>query len=356
MKTVSREATSKAREIIDNKTKPPGSLGRLEDIVVKLAGILNQPKPNPDCAAVLVFAADHGVASEGVSAFPQAVTAQMVHNFVTGGAAISVLCRAHDIELRVVDAGVAWQADPSNPGGVPRDVASAPAFFSESMGLGTANFRVARAMTKDQAALVIERGRNAFRRLSKAIGRVPALIGLGEMGIGNTTSAAAIVAAICRRPAVECAGRGTGIGDAGLSRKIQIIEDALSLHKPDPQDAFDVLSAVGGFEIGAMAGAAIEAAEQGCAVVLDGLISTAAGLIAAGVEPGIKDYLFASHKSVERGHTVALAKLGLEPMFDLGMRLGEGSGAALAINLIRSACYLQRDMASFDQAGVSGKL
>lgn len=356
MKKTSGEAAAQARRIVDGKTKPLGSLGKLEDIVVRLAGIQDRPKPVAEPAAMLVFAADHGVCEEGVSAFPQAVTAQMVQNFVGGGAAISVLCRNHGIEFRVVDAGVAWPLNTMGKNEAPSELAASPLFMSETSGRGTANFRRTRAMTREQAAEATEHGRKAFKRLSAELGGAPAILGLGEMGIGNTTSAAAIVAAACGRPAAECTGRGTGIGDEALAHKIRVIEDALNLHKPDTNDVLDLLSAVGGYEIAAMAGAALEAAEQGCAVVLDGLISTAAGLIAAGIDPGVKDYMFASHKSVERGHTLALEKLGLEALFDLGMRLGEGSGAALAINLIRSAAFLQRDMASFDQAGVSEKL
>jgi nicotinate-nucleotide--dimethylbenzimidazole phosphoribosyltransferase len=279
-----------------------------------------------------VFCADHGVAVEGVSAYPEEVTRQMVRNFAAGGAAINVLCRQYGIDAFIVDVGVKGEPE---PGVIGRRIAP-----------GTRNFLHEPAMTREQAGRAIEIGTEL------AAGDYD-IVGTGEMGIGNTTAAAAVVAAMTGRDPAEVVGRGTGIDDERWRHKVEVVRRALELHRPDPADPLGVLAGVGGFEIGAMAGLILGAAAGRIAVVVDGFIATAGALLAAGIEPGVREGMFFAHRSAEAGHAVALEALEARPLLDLGMRLGEGTGAALAIGLIESAVRLYNEMATFDSAGVT---
>ncbi len=319
----------------DSLTKPPGSLGRLEEIAIRMAGIARTERPNVRRKVIFTIAADHGVAAEGVSAYPQEVTAQMVRNFLAGGAAINVLARHAGAKVVVADFGVA------------ADVPPHPDLVSHKIDFGTRNIAREPAMTREQAIRAVEA---AISLVGEAD-----LIGTGDMGIANTTAASAITAAVTRRPVEEVTGRGTGIDDAAWRRKVKVIDGALARHRPDPTDGLDILSKVGGFEIGGLSGVVLGAAARRIPVVLDGFISTSAGLLAAALAPGVKGYLFAAHKSVEQGHGVALGHLGLRPILDFDMRLGEGTGAALAMPIIEAACRTLCEMATFDEAGVSGR-
>lgn len=330
-----------ARRKIDGKTKPVGSLGLLEDVAQRMCVIQRSLDPVTEKKAVLVFAADHGITKEGVSAYPSDVTPQMVLNFLHGGAAINAFCKHGGIDLDVIDVGVAY------------DFTDVEGLISKKIAPGTRNFAKEPAMTRTDAVRSIEAGIEAYREIAGP--RRYHLIGLGEMGIGNTTAASAVIAAMTGVPVPDVVGRGTGVDDEGLRRKIDVIEKALALHRPKADDGIDVLSKVGGFEIGAMAGAALAAAADGVAVVLDGLISVAGGLVAWTIEPKSAEYFFAGHRSVEVGQSRALDTMGLTPLLDLRFRLGEGTGAALAMHLIGAACAMVREMASFEDAGVSGK-
>ncbi len=340
---IASELKASAQAKIDNKTKPLGSLGRLEDLAVQLCLIQSTLEPEIEAKHLFVFAADHGVTEEGVSAYPSEVTQQMVLNFLTGGAAINVLCRHFDIDISVVDMGVK---------GI--EFEDHPLLIKKKVAPGTNNFLVQRAMTVEQANQAICNGIEAFFQEYES--KPFQIIGLGDMGIGNTTAATAIICAVTGLLPRDGVGRGTGIDDRALGHKAETIQRALSLHGPDPKDGIDVLSKVGGFEIAGIAGAALAAASNKVAVVLDGLISTAAGLIAYLINPTIKDYLIAGHRSVEKAQMAALAHMGLEPVVDLNMRLGEGTGAAIAMNLVEAAAKIMTQMASFDEAGVSKKL
>lgn len=334
--------TAKAQHIIDNKTKPPGSLGKLETVAVRLCGMQNSLTPSTAVKRMLVFAGDHGLVEEGVSAFPQEVTLQMMHNFVSGGAAINVLCRQHGIDLHLVDMGVAG------------DVSDLPTVQQRKVCGGTRNAAHEPAMTGEEAAAALEAGKAAFRE-TRAGGSCQVL-GLGEMGIGNTSSASLITAALTGTPVASIVGRGTGVDDRQLAHKREVLERVFAFHKLDSCSPWEVLQRVGGFEIAGMAGAAMAAAAEGVCVVLDGVISTAAGLIAAGLLPGIEQYFIISHQSVEHAQHHAARHLGLEPLIDLNLRLGEGSGAAIAINLVETSCRIFNEMASFDDAQVSGRV
>jgi nicotinate-nucleotide--dimethylbenzimidazole phosphoribosyltransferase len=318
---------------LDALTKPPGSLGRLEALAVQLAGISGRVPPACDERAVLVFAADHGVAAEGVSAYPAEVTRQMVLNFLAGGAAINVLARQAGAKLIVVDAGVAGDLPPHAN------------LVSHKIARGTQNFVSAPAMTRDEALRSVEIGIDCFEPCQAAA--------LGEMGIGNSTAAAAIVAAATGCSAAAALGPGTGIDAAGRQRKLAAIERALALHQPDPGDGLGLLAAIGGFEIGALAGAMLAAAAARVPAVIDGFICTAAALVAARLCPAVREYLIAAHVSAEPGHPLALADLRLRPLLQLDMRLGEGTGAVLALHLLDSACRIAGEMATFDEAHVS---
>lgn len=337
----SEELKAQAQHKIDNKTKPLGALGILEDLAIKMSLIQNDLNPMLKNKALFVFAADHGIAEEGVSAFPQEVTQQMVINFLNGGAAINVLSRHNGIDLSIIDIGVKGTVNTHKD------------LITERVAEGTKNFALQPAMTIEEAQKAINTGYKIFKEKNSQ-NKID-ILGLGEMGIANTTAATAIISAVTGISPSECTGRGTGIDDAGLKHKTEVLEKALSYHKFENNNALDILSRVGGFEIGGMAGAALAAGESGCAVVLDGLISTAAGLIAYLINPKIAQYFIAGHKSVEIGHKAALSHMNLTPILDLNMRLGEGTGAALTIDLVDASCRVMREMASFEEAGVSGK-
>ncbi len=333
----------KARNKMDMKSKPPGSLGRIEELAVQMCLIQNTLSPEATKKGHLVFAADHGVCVEGVSAFPAEVTSQMVLNFLSGGAAINVLCRVNRIELAIVDMGVNY------------DFENVAGLIRKSVRKGTRNFAIEAAMTEKEALQALQYGGDAYGELKKKMGSEMQVLGVGEMGIGNTTAAAAIISAVSGCSADKVTGRGTGVDDEGFKRKIQVIDTAVNLHKLDKKNGVDILCKVGGFEIAGMAGAALAAAADGTAVVLDGVISTAAGIIAWLINPAIRYYLISAHKSIEPGQMVALDCMGITPLLDLDMRLGEGTGVALAMNLIESACAIMCDMASFEEAGVTSR-
>jgi len=328
-----------AQHLLDGKTKPPGSLGRLEELAVRLASIYGDTRYATAPRAVIVMAADHGVASRGVSAYPQAVTAQMVHNFAAGGAAINVLARQMAARTVIVDIGVAGTND--WPGSVRRCTVAA----------GTADLSAGPAMSVVEARAAIAAGAAIVAELVREGVRV---VATGEMGIGNTTAAAALTAVFAAGAPAAVTGRGTGIDDPGLARKIAVVEQALARNRPSAERPLEALAAVGGFEIAGLVGVILGAAAEKVAVVLDGFITGAAALVAVTIAPQARDYLIASHRSAEPGHRAALGALALDPLFDLGLRLGEGTGAMLAMPLLDAAAAILREMASFESAGVSG--
>ncbi len=333
------EAMSQAAERQAKLTKPPGSLGQLEELSVRLAGILRTEQPRIGGKAIIIAAADHGVVAQGVAAYPQDVTAQMVLYFLSGGAAINVMCRQLGIRQIIVDAGVAAELPPH------------PDLRSLGIGRGTADMSQGPAMTREQAQACVEAG---IALAGECVESGIDLIGTGDMGIGNTTASAAITSVITGLPPEETTGDGAGQPAAGLDHKIEVIRCALEVNDPDSADGLAVLSGVGGFEIGVLAGVIIGAAARGRAVVLDGFISGAAALIAQTIAPVSRDYMIAAHLSAERGHRAALNHLELTPLLDLNMRLGEGTGAALAMPIIEAAAATLSEMATFDEAGVSG--
>ena len=337
---VDHKAKRAARLRQERLTKPPGSLGRLEALSIQLAGIFGTERPKPRGKTIIVAAADHGVVAQGVTAYPQEVTAQMVLNFLGGGAAINVMARKAGIDLVIVDAGVATPL-PNHPD-----------LHVTAVGHGTADITQGPAMTRDQAEACVYEG---VRLALEAADGGADIIGTGDMGIGNTTASSAIVAALTRTPPDETTGRGTGRSDSELERKIAVVERALEINRPDPNDPLDVLSKVGGFEIGVLAGVVLGGALARRVVVLDGFISGTAGLIAHSLCPNVRDYLVAGHLSAETGHRIALSHMGLWPLLDLDMRLGEGTGAVLAMGLIDAATATLSDMATFDEAGVSDR-
>lgn len=324
IKPIDKKIMEKAQARLDDLTKPRGSLGRLEEIAKQLVGIAGTLEPSIKRKVIFTMAGDHGVAEEGVSLYPQEVTAQMVANFKNGGAAINVLARHVGAEVIVVDMGV---------------------------GAGTKNIAKGPAMTRDKAIKTIEAGIEVFEEEFKKnkIG----LAGTGDMGIANTTPSSAIISAITGALPEEITGRGTGVGDEQLKLKIKVIEKALGLNKPDPDDAIDILSKVGGFEIGGICGVILASAARSVPVVADGFISSAAALLACKMAPQIKGHIFASHMSQEKGHKIALGYMGLDPILDLDMRLGEGTGAALAMSIIEASAKILNEMATFSQAKVS---
>jgi len=321
-------------------TKPPGSLGRLEEIANRLAAIQHTTTPNTARKRIYVVAADHGVTAEGVSAYPREVTAQMVANFLAGGAAINVLGRHRDIEVRIVDAGV------------DADLESRAELINLKHLRGTANFARGPAMSRDEAERLLAAGID-LARTAKADGIQ--LLGIGEMGIGNTTAASAITAALTSLDPANLTDRGTGVDDQRLAHKIEVIRRALAVNQPDPNDAIDVLAKVGGAEIAVMTGVVIGAALNRIAVIADGFISTAAAALAVSLCSNARGYLFLAHRSVERGHAALIDLIGLEPLLDLRMRLGEGTGAALAMHLVDASARLLSEMATFSEANVSDK-
>lgn len=333
--TLLADATAK----IDDKTKPLGALGRLEALAIQMSCIQNTLNPGIHQKNLFVFAGDHGVTEEGVSAYPSEVTAQMVENFLNEGAAINVLCRHHGIEMKVVDMGVDYEFKPHKN------------LISKKIAKGTCNFAIENAMTHTEMVSAIESGMTTFFNTFE--GHSVDIVGLGEMGIGNTTSAAAIISTITGITPAQAAGRGTGVDDKGLEHKIEVIERALAFHSINPNSGFDILQKIGGFEIAGITGAVLAAASKKCAIVLDGVISTAAGLVAYVICPDIQGYLISGHKSVEVSQKAALSHMGLKPLIDFDMRLGEGTGAALAIDMADAACKIMCEMASFDEAKVA---
>ena len=341
IKPLDEVAMQSARIRQDTLTKPRGSLGRLEELSIQMAGISACPLPSVERKTVIVMASDHGVTREGVSAYPAEVTPQMVSNFLRGGAAINVLARQANARVVIVDMGVASEIE---------DVMGE--LVRCKIGLGTANLVEGPAMTREQAMESIQSG---IEITEAEIARGVDIFATGDMGIGNTTAAAAIACALMRQLPENIAGRGTGVDDGGLKRKINVITRALNVNKPNGNDAIDVLAKVGGFEIGGLAGVMLAAAANRKPVVIDGFISTAAAMIAATLVPAARDYMLAAHVSQERGHKLMLEWLGLNPLLDMNMRLGEGTGAALAFHLIEASTRILREMATFNEAGVSDK-
>lgn len=334
-------AMRSARTRQNTLTKPPGSLGRLEDLSIQLAGMTSNPLPSMERKVVIVMAADHGVALEGVSAYPAEVTPQMVLNFLRGGAAINVLARQVGVRIIIADMGVA--ADLADASG---------RLVSYKIGFGTANLAKGPAMTREQARASIQRG---IEIAEAEIRRGVDILATGDMGIGNTTASAAIACALMDQTPEAIAGRGTGVDDEGLKRKLHVIARSLKINRPDGKDALDVLAKVGGFEIGGLVGVILASAANRKPVVVDGFISTAAAMLAVSLAPAARDYLIAAHVSQERGHRLMLEWLGLNPLLDLNLRLGEGTGAVLAFPLIEASARILCEMATFDEAGVSDK-
>ncbi len=335
----------KARQRHDNLTKPRGSLGRLEEFAARVAAITGTTRPEVTKKTIFTFAGDHGVADEGVSAFPREVTAQMVLNFLAGGAGINVLARHAGADVVVVDMGVDYDFD-GEPGGTP---AGGAGLVSRKVLKGTGNIRKGPAMTREEALACIEVG----VALAEEYASPGAVFGTGEMGIANTTPSSALIAFYSGLPVEEVTGRGTGIDDEIYRRKVEVIKDALKVNAPDPADPVGALAKLGGAEIAGIAGLVIGAASRRIPVVIDGFISTAGALVAFELEPKVSEYLFAAHRSVERGHQVMLDRIGLEPFVDLALRLGEGTGAALGISLIEAGVRIYNEMATFGDAGVS---
>jgi nicotinate-nucleotide--dimethylbenzimidazole phosphoribosyltransferase len=337
------ESAGKAMQaLLDRKTKPTGSLGRLEELSVSLAAMTGKLKPDFSRKVVLVAAADHGVTAQGTSLYPAEVTPQMVLNFLSGGAGINVLARQTGARVVVVDAGVkVSQGFPAHPD-----------FLSRSQGQGTADFSQGPAMSKDQAEAAVKSGFEVASALAKDGMQ---MLATGDMGIGNTTASSAIAAAILSLPLDQVTGRGTGIDAKGWERKMAVIRKALEVNHPEGKDGLDVLAKVGGFEIGFLAGAVLGAASHRIPVVLDGFISGAAALIAVRLAPDSRHYLLAAHQSVEIGHRHVLESLGLRAYLHLDLRLGEGTGSALFFNLVDASCRVVAEMATFESAGVSDK-
>lgn len=341
IKPVNEEWYATAQKRLDNLTKPLGSLGRLEEFARRLVAMTENKAPLLDKKVIFTFAGDHGVTEEGVSAYPKEVTPQMVLNFIRGGAGINVLARHAGAAVVVVDIGVDYD-------------------FDEIEGLhrlkvmrGTNNFVKGPAMTRDQAIRCLEVGIELANDYAKKGYKI---FGTGDMGIGNTTASSAIASVLTGNSVSKVTGKGTGISDESLKNKIRVIENGIRLNRPNPKDAIDVLSKVGGTEIGGIAGTVLGAAANRVPVVIDGFISTAGALIAYCIEPKTKDYMFAAHNSVEIGHKALLDKIGLKPILDLDLRLGEGTGAALAMLLIEAGLKIYLEMATFSEAGVSDEI
>lgn len=333
---------------LDSLTKPQGSLGRLEKIVKQIAGIRRNSQPEVEGKVIVVMSADHGVTDEGVSAYPKEVTYQMVENFIAGGAGINVLARQVGAELILVDMGVEGKIKNK------KVKIKNGTFVERKVGLGTKDMVKGPAMSREEAVRSIETGIEVVEERLAKEGRVD-LLGTGDMGIGNTTPSSAIAAVMTGFPVRKVTGRGTGIDGQTFDHKVDVIEQALLRNKPNPDDPIDVLAKVGGFEIGGLCGVILAGAAARVPVVVDGFISGAASLIATGLNPLVKDYLVASHLSQEIGHTVMLQQMNLEPVLDLNLRLGEGTGAALAMMIVEASCRILKEMATFGEAGVSRK-
>ncbi|WP_426140757.1 nicotinate-nucleotide--dimethylbenzimidazole phosphoribosyltransferase [Pseudomonas sp. DWP3-1-2] len=320
-------------------TKPAGSLGQLERVAVQLAGLQGRAKPRTDAVWIAIFAGDHGVVAEGVSAYPQEVTGQMLHNFVTGGAAISVLAQHLSAQLDVVDLGTV----------APLDLEGVRHL---RIGAGTANFAKGPAMTQEQGLLALQAGRDSVLR-ARAVG-TELFVG-GEMGIGNTASASAVACSVLECAAQLLVGPGTGLNAAGIAHKTQVIESALRVHAEHAGDPLQSLFSLGGFEVAALVGAYLACAQEGIAVLVDGFICSVAALVAIRLNPSCREWLLFGHRGAEPGHRHLLETLQAEPLLDLGLRLGEGSGAALAVPLVRLACQLHNGMATFAEAAVADR-
>ncbi|MCK9364924.1 MAG: nicotinate-nucleotide--dimethylbenzimidazole phosphoribosyltransferase [Syntrophales bacterium] len=329
-----------AHQRLENLTMPYWALGRLLDLAEELAGITRSLHPAVARKTIFTMAGDHGVVAEGVSKYPQEVTPQMVANFAAGGAGINALARQAGASVIVVDMGVATDLS---------DLAASGKILSRRVGPGTKNMAVGPAMSRKEAVCALENGIDLALNAADAVD----IFGTGEMGIGNTTPSSAIVAVFSGRPVGEVTGRGTGIEDEQFTHKVGVIERALRLNKPDPHDGIDVLAKVGGFEIGGIAGLILGAARLKKPVVIDGFISTAGALIASALCPTARQYMIAAHRSVEQGHRVALELLEKQPLLDLDLRLGEGTGAALAMNFIEAAVRVLTEVATFEEAMVS---
>lgn len=323
---------------IDNKTKPLGALGQLETLAVKMGLIQQTLTPALNQPVILVFAGDHGITEAGVSPYPQAVTYQMVLNFLAGGAAINVLAQQNQMTLRIVDAGVNGVFEPQ------------PGLIDAKIAPGTANFLLGPAMTAAQCQQALSRGRQLVQAEIAAGSNV---LGFGEMGIGNTSSASALMSALCNLPVAYCVGAGTGLDAVGIAHKQTVISQALALHTPKSDDPLQVLASFGGFEIAMMVGAMLGAAEQQAVLLIDGFIASAALLVAAKLKPAIMEYAVFCHRSGEAGHSRLLSQLNAQPLLDLGLRLGEGTGAAMAYPILQAAVNVLNQMASFESAQVS---
>ncbi len=337
---LNQEAMTKARARQNQLTKPTHSLGQIEDLSIQLAGITGNAQPSTAQKSIIVMAGDHGIAREGVSAYPAEVTPQMVRNFLRGGAAINVLARQAGARVVVVDIGVA------------SDFPDLPGLLRRKVAYGTRNMTQGPAMTRAEAEQALQVG---IEVAQAEIDQGLDLVATGDMGIGNTSPSSAIVAAFTGLPVAQVTGRGTGVDDAGLAHKVQMLERALDVNQPNPHDSLDVLSKVGGFEIAGLAGVILGAAARRVPVVIDGFISGAAALVAAELAPAVKPYLIAGHQSVEIGHRIILDRLGLRPLLHLELRLGEGTGAALAFHLVEAAARILNEMATFADAEVSDK-
>jgi nicotinate-nucleotide--dimethylbenzimidazole phosphoribosyltransferase len=327
---------------LDNLTKPPGSLGRLEDLAKRVVMITGNERPSLERLVIFTMAGDHGVVEENVSAFPPEVTPQMVYNFLRGGAGINVLARHVRAKVVVVDMGVAEDLNPSE------------GLLIKKVSYGTRNMAKGPAMSREEAIRSIEAGIETFEEeyLKNGID----LVGTGDMGIGNTTPSSAMAAVFTGKPIEIVTSRGTGITDEVLQNKISVIRQALSINKPNASDPIDVLAKVGGFEIGGIAGVILAASSRRIPVVVDGFISSAGALLAYKLEPKTKEFMFAAHLSVESGHRFILEEIGLKPLLDLDLRLGEGTGSALAMHVILAGVKILNEMATFSEAGVSEKL
>ena len=341
IKPINFKFIEEAKKRLDNLTKPQGSLGRLEDFASQIVGITGNLNPEIKKKVIFVMAGDHGVANEKVSAYPQEVTYQMVFNFINGGAGINVLARHIGAKILVVDMGVK------------KEFPSQKELIIKKVGYGTKNIAKGPAMSRDEAEKAVIAGIEVFEEEYNKSGID--IIGLGDMGIANTTPSSAIVACITNSEVEDVTGKGTGINDHQLKEKIKVIKEAIKINRPDREDGFDVLSKIGGFEIGGLAGCVLAAAAHQVPIVIDGFISCASALITIQLAPLVKEYIFASHNSVEKGHRIAMEYLGKVPMFDLGMRLGEGTGAALGISFIEAGIKILTQMATFSNAGVDNK-
>lgn len=340
IESLSAAFANDVRAVVDRKTKPLGSLGRLEDVAIQIGQIQHTTHPVLTNPTILVFAADHGIALEGVSAYPQEVTWQMVSNFLNGGAAINVFCKQHAITLKVIDAGVNYDFDENTPG-----------LIQNKAGKSTHNFLKQAAMSSQQVAFCLETSAALVDDLNQ---NGCTIVGFGEMGIANTSSASVLMSLLCNVPLDACIGRGTGLDDKGLQHKRSILSAAIE-KQGKPDNVYDILSTYGGFEIAQMAGAMLRAAELRMVVMIDGFIASVALLTAQAINPAVKDYCIICHQSAEHAHASLLNYLNAAPLINLGMRLGEGSGVAVAFPLIQSAVNFLNEMASFESAGVTDK-